>query len=153
MHGNREKKTMREKIIGCMLALSLVACVPTQAPRSPDGAFTVHPGVVMKLHVSVQDEQVTSIIEVDNSDELTDMLLFNLTPVGRDGMMLTARSYLTKPIKYDLEMVGERGNTQYTSSCPVMPGASVFENWGHRIAALRVSNLRVIDLEDSAVCE
>lgn len=113
--------------------------------------FSVTPVADLYLEVSLQGNEVlgSSESEVSESANLT----FSISEMSSGGVMMSIRSRLEKPVKYDLHMVDYQGNYHYTSSCPVMPGSGVFESWSHKIPEIVVSNIRVLEEDGSMACE
>jgi len=69
-------------------------------------------------------------------------------------MLLRVESTFDTPLKFDLHMMAlDTDAILYTSSCPVHPGRITYEHWPHAIFQLFVSDFRIVQGEDSSVCE
>lgn len=111
----------------------------TKEPNRPTkgiGAISVFPEVDSVAKVSVVEGKITQIDKVVDNPDGQHSIVFALSKMGGNGMMLSAKNSLSVIVKYDIEMVDYRGKKYYTSSCPLMPGMSVFESWGHTIPEL-----------------
>lgn len=117
------------------------------------GEVYVVPGKKTVVDVVVADAVVVAVKDRGNDVLEAGAIAFDLSPLGDEAMMLSATSGLAHAVKYDIEMIDRRGDRHYTSSCPLMPGASVFESWGHPIPKLRISNFRRVDVSADLVCK
>jgi len=69
------------------------------------------------------------------------------------GMMLSATNNLAVAIKYDIYLIDSQGKKHYTSSCPLMAGAGIFESWPDKATKMSIENFRVVQNTHDLACE
>ena len=136
-----------------LLTLSLFGCgsVPNQQSTDDIGAVltNVYPENPIEIEVMSEGE---NLVPKTGETESIGSLSFSLTAPGGNAMM-SVKNSSQSTIKYDLYMVDSSGRLHYTSSCPLLPGLSVFESWPHFIPEIVVTNARVFDEEQGYVCQ
>jgi hypothetical protein len=149
----------------CWILPFLVACGSTGAaekrsspdPRPPalkGQSLTIFPGETIFVEAErVGDElRLERIVERPERPERT--LSFKFREVGYRNMMLTVENPFDRPLKFDLGIAAHAGGPfSKTSSCPVIAGGSVFENWPHPIAQLVIVRLRFLADDTAMRCE
>jgi hypothetical protein len=142
------------------LALSILvlvgACATSQQPPPAKGsvgtaAFSILPGAPVYAEATVNADGSITLTKVESISNPAITLSFDLSAMD-DGMMLSVKNPLDKPIKYHLNMIDRSGKPHQTSSCPVHAGISVFEMWPHPIPEIRVSNAHVASKSEEGLC-
>jgi hypothetical protein len=72
---------------------------------------------------------------------------------GELEMTLAVQNPFPEFIKFHLDMIDFEGNPHQTSSCPVIPRASLREIWPHPIPELIVSNMHALAGIEEMSCE
>lgn len=112
------------------------------------GVISVTPEEKTNVLVRIENDQLVSVSKVDDEGDVT----FNLSRMSA-GMMLSASNKLDHIVKYDIYMIDNNGKRHYTSSCPMMAGAGVFESWPHDIPKLSIENFRIITDGGQLTCQ
>ncbi|WP_020413061.1 hypothetical protein [Microbulbifer variabilis] len=140
-------------IFFALLSLSLFGCgsVSNQLTTNEIGVVlaNVYPENPIEIEVMSEGE---ILVPITGETESIGSLSFSLTAPGGNAMM-SAKNSSQSIIKYDLYMVDDSGRLHYTSSCPLMPGLSVFESWSHFIPEIIVANARVLDENQGYMCQ
>ncbi|GAB3103506.1 hypothetical protein G8770_19700 [Aestuariicella hydrocarbonica] len=133
-----------------LFSISLFGCnAGNIKPKTPGvGSVKVIPDEKVYLTVDIQSGNVLSVSRGESSGNIT----FELSKMS-SGMMLSASNTLDQIVKYDIYMIDYNGNKHYTSSCPMMAGAGVFESWPHNIPQLSIENFRVLAASDELACQ
>ena len=136
-----------------LLSLSLFGCgsVPNQQSTGEIGVVltNVYPENPIEIEVTPEGE---NLVPKTGETESIGSLSFSLTSPSGNAMM-SVKNSSQSTIKYDLYMVDNSGRLHYTSSCPLMPGLSVFESWPHFIPEIIVANARILDENQGYVCQ
>ena len=111
------------------------------------GVISVIPENKTNVLVQIENDQLVSVSKVDDEGNVT----FNLSRMSA-GMMLSATNKLDHIVKYDIYLIDDTGKKHYTSSCPMMAGAGVFESWPHNIPKLSIENFRIIPDSGELTC-
>ncbi|MEX2961347.1 hypothetical protein [Microbulbifer sp. TYP-18] len=112
------------------------------------GSVEIFPDKSVSVLVDIQNGNVVSVSPDNSSGNVT----FELSKMS-SGMMLSATNTLDQAVKYDIYMIDYSGKRHYTSSCPMMAGAGVFESWPHNIPELSIENFRVLSAGDELSCQ
>ena len=144
---------MKKITIACVLFL-LGAC-ETQSVKENHSNLTgivIFPEATSYAIINVSESGDLEVLQSSETPEV-EAISFKLSPLGENGMMLSAKNSSMRTIKYDIYMIDPRGGKHYTNSCPLNPGSSMFESWVHRIPSLLVTNFRDVSNSKNLVCE
>lgn len=76
---------------------------------------------------------------------------------GKPDMMLTVNGNLPKTLKLDAQMFLFSDKVGYvvkpTSTCPMLAGTSLFENWPEPLGPMVLSHVRLLNAGDKMVCQ
>lgn len=129
--------------------------IPTQDQPLPSGfpaqMIEIYPNQKLFVEVIVADGKVTQVVPVAEikNPSITLTLIFKAMD---KGMILSVENPLPHYLKYNIDMIDRNGEAHPTSSCPVMKGGSVFENWPHPIPKLQIKNFRLLNNEKELIC-
>ena len=117
--------------------------------------LTVLPGETIHLEMDVDGNVLTPrrIVSDPRTPEKT--VTFRFKQEDKIGMLLTVENPFPKPLKYDLFMLlveDRERKPRATSSCPVLPKLSVYEQWPNAIYTLVAANFRFVEGADSTKC-
>lgn len=105
----------------------------------PQGFAIGSASPVLGLKVDVVDGRITGVSPAEGKDANV-----RGTRGGEGGQtMLTIRTDLDVPLKFDLYVSEDGESFQYTSSCVVTPKISSFEMWEIPVRAFALGNPRV----------
>lgn len=128
-------------------------------PIIQENMVTLYPGEEVYIEAEVSGSSLQNMVVVPNiqNPQKTIVIKFWQETSIRDGteMMLKVINPFSKYLRYELGMMTfESSELKYTSSCPVMPGLSVFEHWPFPIFQLAMADMRFIDVSgDEVVCK
>lgn len=147
---------MNRNLIVTSALLFVCACAQTtieeeESTGAASAEFSVAPSDDLLLSVSLDDGEVKGVMEAQGDE--ASALKFSMSRMGENATMMSVENQLDQIVKFDLYMIDYRGKEHYTSSCPVMAGGSVFENWPHRIPRIVVRNIRVLADGSSMTCK
>jgi hypothetical protein len=131
--------------------LSLPTQDKTIESRLPAQMIEIYPNQKLFVEVVVADGKVIQVIPV--AEIKNPGITLTLTFKAMDkGMILSVENPLPNYLKYNIDMIDRSGKSYPTSSCPVMKGGAVFENWPHPIPKLQIKNFRLLDNEKDLTC-
>lgn len=141
---------MRSNLLTLCLLILLTGCNTGTVKNSGPvvGAVDVLPNQMVYVHAALEHGEIIDIRKVADGGSLS----FKLSKTS-SGMMLSAKNQLDVIVKYDIYMIDFAGKKHYTSSCPVMPGLSVFESWPHKIPAMSIENFRILPEDGDLACQ
>lgn len=128
-------------------------------PIIQENIVTLYPGEEVYIEADVSGNSLKNMVVVPGirSPQKTIVIKFWQEPSLRDGteMMLKVSNPFSKSLRYELGMMSfDSSKLTYTSSCPVMPGLSVFEHWPFPIFQLAMADMRLIDVSGQEIkCE
>jgi hypothetical protein len=133
-------------------------------PYVDDGQIILYPGETIEVEFAADGKamdkprfaRVVGSSAVVPPKEGVAVFSFELKQLdGKPDMMLTIKSTLGFPVKYDAHMFtfGKDGpQSAYTSSCPIIARGAAFETWPHEIGMIVLTDFRVVS-QDRFVCE
>jgi hypothetical protein len=103
------------------------------------------------LHLRVVDAVGVPLLLPVGAAEAT----LSVTFVERkdDQTLVTLASGAPRTLKVDLYISPDGERWSYTSSCPIRPKLSVYENWPYAIPFMALANPRWLADGDSTACE
>ena len=124
--------------------------IPLYWPRVFNGVISVLPGESFLIEADIVDGQLTNILEVSENKNPHKTITIKMSQMdGGVGMMLSlSNPFKNVALKFNMEMIDFAGKPHQTSSCPVMPNASIFESWPHPIPELVIKNPTVIPVSE-----
>ena len=114
-------------------------------------AVEIMSGQKLFVEISIENGKVTGLTSVAEIKKPKITLTFEFKPMD-NGMILTVNNPLTSSLKYHIDMIDRNGKPYQTSSCPVIAGAGVFENWPHPIPKLLIKNFRLLKDDTKIEC-
>lgn len=124
--------------------------IPLYWPRVFNGVISVLPGESFFVEADLIDGELVNIQEVLENSNPEKTIIIKMSQVdGSVGMMLSlSNPFKEVALKFNMDMIDFAGQPHQTSSCPVMPGASIFESWPHPIPELIIKNPKVIPVSE-----
>ena len=121
----------------------------------------VVPGDDFRLTGEVQGDRLVKLRVVKEGESPPLALRIRFSQEVESGtsmlMVLALDSTLPRALRYTVSMLPAEsaGGFQPTSSCPVLPGRSVYESWPQPLRTLVLEDLRLVDLApgSAAKCE
>lgn len=142
--------------------------------KKEDGTYfeytsAIAPPVIQPPYISIYPSEVIYIeadvvngelIDFDHVNQITDearTITFEFSQkddIGSGtGMLLTVKNPFNKPLRYNIGMMPLSEESLFkTSSCPVLPGSSVYEHWPFPIFQLIFANLRLLEEGEDLSC-
>ena len=149
---------MKNNILLFSISLILSACAsnptkeaPTPFSTSNNQMIEINSNQQLFVEVTIENEKVTQLTPVTEIKNPQITLTLNFEPLDK-GMLLTVDNPFPQDIKYSIDMIDKKGNPYKTSSCPVIAGGSVFENWSHPIPKLQITNLHFLKKNERIGC-
>lgn len=128
-------------------------------PAVEPHSISILPGETLLVEADIDGDRLVNLKQVKTvcHPEKTIRLKFWQEPSIRDGteMVLKVLNPFDKYLKYRLYMMSvDSDSTQYTSSCPVIPGKLSYEHWPYPLFQIFVLDLKLIKIEgDKIVCQ
>lgn len=148
-----------KKIIAVLSAsLILTACVTEKTNKSltpiissNNQAIEISRDQKLYVEVLVTNGNVTQLIPVTEIKNPERTITLEFKSFDK-GMLLQVNNPFDQSIKYNVDMIDRKGTAYQTSSCPVVAGGSVFENWPHPIPKLQIKNVRFLKKDEDIEC-
>lgn len=122
-------------------------------PIVQSGAITVLPGENIKITGAFENNKLTQIRALKESDQGIPLITFSFNQ-QKTTMLLTVVNNSKQSIKYHLAMMPlKEGKLIKTSSCPVLAGTSAFETWPFPIYQLVIVEISCIETTKKMKCE
>ncbi|WKD48945.1 hypothetical protein [Microbulbifer spongiae] len=111
-------------------------------PRVFDGVISVLPGESFYVEGDVANGKLVNLKEVPKVVSPEKTITIKFSQMDEKAMMMLSLSNPFEDVilKFNMEMMDFSGNPHQTSSCPVMPGGSIYESWPHAIPELIIKN-------------
>ena len=112
----------------------------------------VVPGDDFRVTGEVQGDRLVNLRVVKEGESPPHALRIRFSQEVESGsthhMVLALDSTLPRALRYSVSMLPAEsaGSFQPTSSCPVLPGRSVYESWPQPLRTLVLEDLRLVDL-------
>lgn len=116
--------------------------MPVYWPRVFNDIISVLPGESFYVEAEVYDGKLANLKEVPEivNPEKTISIKFSQTEKKTMMMLSLSNPFDDVILKFNMEMIDFDGNPHQTSSCPVVPGGSIYESWPHAIPELIIKN-------------
>ncbi|WHI45396.1 hypothetical protein [Microbulbifer sp. VAAF005] len=125
-------------------------------PRVFNDVISVLPGESFYVEADVANGKLVNLKEVPEvvSPEKTITIKFSQMDEKTMMMLSLSNPFEDVILKFNMEMIDFNGNPHQTSSCPVIPGGSIYESWPHAIPELIIKNpvAKLKDEMESLVC-
>jgi hypothetical protein len=124
--------------------------IPLYWPRVFNGVISVLPGESFFIEAELIDGKLTNLGEVQENKNPEKTIVIKMSQMdGSIGMMLSlSNPFEGVALKFNMDMIDFSGKPHQTSSCPVMPNASIFESWPHPIPELIIKNPKAIPVAE-----
>lgn len=119
-----------------------------------DNAFFIFAGQTIYIEADVaDDDRLVNLVAVDAITAPKKTITAKLEQVDGKGMMLVVTNPFPKTLKFNMGMMPLMSDgLRRTSSCPVIPGGSIFESWPFPILQLIIANGRFLAPSDTQNC-
>jgi hypothetical protein len=149
---------MRINNITLLAVILLSACktVPSEnivQTTTPKNTISILSGKKVFFEAIIKNQIFTRFIQVEKITKPEITLTFNFMEMNENkSVMLSVKNPFNKSIKYHINMIDYVGKAHQTSSCPISAGLSVYENWGHPIPKLEISNMHFSAESEKGLC-
>ena len=129
--------------------------IPLYWPRVFNDVISVLPGESFFVEAELINGKLTNLREVQENKNPEKTIVIEMSQMeGSIDMMLSlSNPFEGVALKFNMDMIDFRGEPHQTSSCPVMPKASIFEAWPHPIPELIIKNPKVIPMSEMQFME
>ena len=119
-----------------------------------NGALTIRPGDIICVSLKTNGASVTPAQVVASADPKDTLVVKFWQEPGTSNMFLSVHNPLGSFLQYRAEML-RPGSLQYeyTSSCPILARLLGIENWPFPIAALSLSDFKVLPDSKTIQCK
>jgi hypothetical protein len=127
-------------------------------PAVQNSTICVYSGETIFIEADVDGDHPVNFKQVIENKNPEKTIVFHLeqsTDIGDGtGMMLTVNNPFPRPLHYKMGMMPlAKENLYKTSSCPVIAGGAVYEQWPHPIFQIVVGGLFFLKEGDSLECK
>ena len=128
--------------------------VPRLPVVLPNGWITVYPGEEIHVELRLAGDAIRSARAVAKVARPATTVTFKLSQrPGSADMVLAVSHRMPQNLKYTLGMMLPSGGEVFaTESCPVQPGATVYETWPHAVFQLVIKDLHFLPQGASLAC-